>query len=78
LDGKVEEAERISRKEERCALRLYPSAADNTARWMAGTAVYQVGRNSVSHPKNAAGSKPKVQTTLEPAFNAARTPEIKP
>ena len=40
--------------------------------------MYQVGRNSVSQPKNAVGSKPGVQTTLEPAANAATRPEIKP
>ncbi|MGC2134823.1 MAG: hypothetical protein WA661_16385 [Xanthobacteraceae bacterium] len=40
--------------------------------------MYQVGRNSVSQPKNAAGSKPGVQTTLEPAASAAITPEIRP
>src|SRR5262249_3903128 len=76
--GKDEEAERMSRKEDRWALCLRPSAADKTARWIAGTAVYQVGRNSVSQPKKASGSKPGVQTTLEPAANEARTPEIKP
>ena len=30
-------------------------AADSTARWIGGTAVYQVGRNSVSQPKKASG-----------------------
>src|SRR5258708_8806598 len=45
---------------------------------MAGPAVYQVGRHSVSQPKNLVASKPGVQTTLEPAASAARTPEIKP
>ena len=64
----------MSRREDRCAACLAPSAADNTARWIAGTAVYQVGRNSFSQPKNAAASKPGVQTTLEPAANAADKP----
>ena len=40
--------------------------------------MYQVGRNSVSQPKNAVALKPGVQTTLEPAASAARIPEIKP
>src|SRR5262249_26568985 len=44
----------------------------------AGIALYQVGRNSLSQPKKAAASKPGVQTTLEPADNAARTPVISP
>src|SRR5262249_26266446 len=49
-----EEAERISRKDDRWPLCLWRPAADNTARWIAGTAVYQVGRNSVSQSKKAA------------------------
>ena len=57
---------------------LVTPAADNSARWIGGTAVYQVGRNSVSQPKKAAASKPGVQTTLDPAANAVRTPEIRP
>src|SRR5579862_5356528 len=45
---------------------------------MAGTAVYQVGRNSASQPKNCVTSKPDVQTTLDPAASPASRPEIKP
>ena len=40
--------------------------------------MYQVGRNSFNQPKKAAASKPGVQTTLDPAANAASTPETKP
>ena len=58
-----------------CLRRL---AADNNARWIVGTAVYQVGRKSVSQPKKAAGSNPWVQTTLDPAANAASSPENRP
>src|SRR5262249_51470163 len=76
--GSVEEAERMSRNEMRRALFLWRAAADNTARWIAGTAVYQVGRNSLSQPKKASASKSGGQITLDPAANAATSPEMSP
>jgi len=76
--GKVEDAERITRSEDCRAFSWCPYAADNTAWWIVGTAVYQVGRNLLSKSKNEPASKPKVQTTLEPAESAAMIPEIKP
>src|SRR5262245_10231779 len=75
---RLEEAERMIRNEDGSAPDLAPPAADNTARWIAGTAVYQVGRNSFSQPKKAAGSNPGVQTTLDPAASAATSPETRP
>ena len=45
---------------------------------MVGTAVYQLGRNSLSHLKKDAASKPGVQITLEPAANAVSTPDMRP
>src|SRR5262245_7030080 len=67
---RLEEAERMIRNEDGSAPDLAPPAADNTARWIAGTAVYQVGRNSFSQPKTAAGSNQGEQTTHEPADRA--------
>src|ERR1700685_4179768 len=39
------------------------------ARCNVGPAVYQVGRYSLSHDRNALGSKPAVEITLPPADN---------
>src|SRR5260221_10712163 len=76
--GKDADAERMARKELRRTRCLRRTASDNSARWTDGTAVYQVGRKSVSQSKNAVGSNRGVQTTVEPAANAVRSPEIKP
>src|SRR5882757_3097018 len=72
------EAERISRKED-CWVRFLRSpAVESNARWIVGTAVYHVGRNSLSQPKKEAASYPGAQITLEPAANAVSNPDIRP
>src|SRR6516165_11261991 len=53
-------------------------AADSSARWMVGTAVYQEGRNSFSQPRKDTASKPEVRTTLDPAASPVSSPEIRP
>ena len=77
-DDRLPDVTDFGRAEERRALRLWRGAADNSVRWIDGTAVYQVGRNSVIQSKKAAASKPGGQTTLDPAANAAMSPEMRP
>ena len=45
---------------------------------MVGTAVYQVGRASLIHPKNFRALKPGVQQTCPPAESGARMPAMSP
>jgi hypothetical protein len=65
LGGRVEDAERISRNEDRFAVCLCPSAADNTARWIAGTAV-------TGMPSESATSQ--LAESMSGRVNSAATP----